>query len=115
MDSKNKLYGDAEMVRLTGELTVGCAAELKALLRKSLQGSSGQVRIQLEDLTAVDLSCLQLLCSAHRTASAMNRQLRLVGERPALFCQTMRAAGFTRQRGCGLTPNTDCLWSGGEK
>lgn len=115
MDSGYKMSDEVETVRLTGELTVGHASELKALLRKALQGSSGRIQIKFEDVTAVDLSCLQLLCSAHRTASVMNSRLRLAGERPALFCQTMRAAGFTRQRGCGLTPNTDCLWSGGEK
>ncbi len=113
MNSKNKPSNDVEVVTLGGELTIARAAELKELLSESFQGS-GSIQIRLEEVSAVDLSCLQLLCSAHRTASAMNRQLSLEGAIPTVFRQVIQHAGFARQKGCEFSTATNCLWSGGE-
>ena len=51
-----------------GELTVARAADLKDALVKSIE-KADTIEINLADASLVDLACLQLLCSAHRTAA----------------------------------------------
>jgi ABC-type transporter Mla MlaB component len=113
MNSEKESPGEGHVVTLTGELTIACAEELKAKLSQLLQ-KFADIRIQLVDVSAVDLSWLQLLCSAHRTAAALGKALTLEGEMPPLLRQAMRHAGFTRQKGCAFSPHTNCLGCGGD-
>jgi len=114
MNPKKKNSDNVEVVALRGDLTIAHAADLKQLLHESLDRSQ-RIAVRLEDVTAVDLSCLQLLCSAHRTASTLDKRLTLEGARPSLFRQAMQQAGFMRQKGCSLNHNTTCLWCGGDQ
>ncbi len=52
---------------LQGELTVDRMADFKNELQQSLN-STDSLEIDLDQVTKVDLACLQLFCSAHRTA-----------------------------------------------
>jgi anti-anti-sigma regulatory factor len=113
MNSETTSLDDGHILTLRGELTIARAEELKAALSESLQGGAS-VRIQLADAGAVDLSCLQLLCSAHRTAAALGKSLTLEGEVPPMIRQAMKYAGFTRKKGCSFSPHTDCLGCGGD-
>lgn len=114
MANKKKTANDVEVLTLGGDLTIAQATGLKQLLHGAVDHYQ-QVEIRFEDVTAVDLSCLQLLCSAHRTASALDKRLTLEGARPAVFRQAMQKAGLMRQKGCVLSPNTTCLWCGGDQ
>ncbi|MFH0724820.1 MAG: STAS domain-containing protein [Pseudomonadota bacterium] len=113
MNSQIPSPDDGRVLTLRGELTIARAEELKAALSESLQGAAS-VRIQLADVGAVDLSCLQLLCSAHRTAAVLGKSLTLEGEVPPMIRETMKYAGFTRQKGCAFSPHTNCLGCGGD-
>jgi anti-anti-sigma regulatory factor len=113
MNSGKKSPDEGHVVTLTGELTIARAEEIKARLSELLQGAAS-IRIRVADVSAVDLSCLQLLCSAHRTAAALGKTLTLEGEMPPLLRQVMKLAGFTRQKGCSFSPQTDCLGCGGD-
>jgi anti-anti-sigma regulatory factor len=113
MHSEIPFTNDRHVLTLKGELTIARAEELKAALSESLQGAAS-VRIQLSDAGAIDLSCLQLLCSAHRTAAALGKSLTLEGEVPPMIRETMKYAGFTRRTGCAFSPLTNCLGCGGD-
>jgi anti-anti-sigma factor len=113
MNSGKESPDDGHVVTLTGELTIARAEELKATLSELLQEVSN-IRIRVADVSAVDLSCLQLLCSAHRTAAALGKALTLEGDMPPLLRQVMKLAGFTRRKGCSFSPHTNCLGCGGD-
>jgi anti-anti-sigma regulatory factor len=113
MNSEKETLDEGHAVILKGELTIAHAEELKAVLSESLQGFS-TIRIQFGDVDAVDLSCLQMLCSAHRTAAALSKVLTLEGEIPPMVRQAMKYTGFTRQKGCAFSPHTNCLGCGGD-
>jgi anti-anti-sigma regulatory factor len=113
MNSEKQSPGEGHVITLTGELTIARAEALKATLSELLQGVA-DIRIRVADVSAVDLSCLQLLCSAHRTAAALGKALTLEGEIPPLMRQVMKLAGFTRQKGCSFSPHTNCLGCGGD-
>ena len=78
---------------LGGELTLVHANELKATLTASLR-SGGSVAVRLEEVTDMDLSCLQLLYSARRTAAGSGQHFTLDAENSELFRRTAAEAGF---------------------
>ena len=69
-----------------------------------------RVDVVFGSVTDMDISCLQLLCSAHRSASRMKKQLSLSGDWPELLKQTVEEAGYVRLAGCRLDVNHSCLW-----
>ncbi len=95
---------------LDGDMTVQRAGELKAALIEALDKANSVV-IDLENITDADLSCLQLLCSAHRTALKTNKSVSLSEKAPQFFWDTVKKAGYScKDPGCD---NENCLWIGG--
>jgi len=97
------------VVTYTGPMTAPRADELRASLIMALIDADS-VEIDIEQVTDVDLSCLELLCSAHRTALRLNKQLTVHGRRPEKLMQVMDDAGYTRLKGCGCDRDYSCLW-----
>ena len=100
------------IVRLRGNLTVEHAHELKQSILDALQGNE-RIVIELEGVTDVDLSFLQLLCAAHKTSMRLGKELTLFGDRSETFKLAVSDAGFPRILGCHEDPDRGCLWIGG--
>jgi anti-anti-sigma factor len=111
MDNQKKTAGDFQVIQLSGELTIGRIAELRESI-KNLVDRFPTVHIRFEDVTGIDLSFLQLICSAHRTAASMNKQLVFSGVKPEIVNRILQSAGLTRQRACSLVPAAQCFWHG---
>lgn len=105
---------EAYVLKLKGNLTIERAHELKQALLEALRNND-RIAIDLEGITDVDLSCLQLLCSAHRTSLRLGKQLTLHGEQSEIFKMAVRDAGFPRILGCHEDPERGCLWIGGSE
>ena len=108
------LITEPEVLNLEGELTISRSIEILSILKESIH-KSNDIRISLRDITGIDLSILQLLCSAHRTSAAMGKTISLESPVPAVFRQTVRQAGFKRRNGCAHSLNTNCLCNYGEE
>ncbi len=102
---------DKWLLVFEGEKTILQADELRKILIKALIDAN-HVEMDFEKATAVDLSCLQLLCSAHRSAVRLNKRLMFAGGRPEVLKQAMEAAGYSRVIGCQLDCEKSCLWVG---
>lgn len=114
MTSGKNETGKKNNLTLTGDLSISRAANILSLLKESLQ-EGDEVRIILHEISRVDLSCLQLLCSAHRTAATAGKVLTLAEPVPDLFRQLIRQTGFKRHKACALCSDTNCLcFDGGE-
>jgi anti-anti-sigma factor len=100
--------GEREVLVIAGELNIEHAQALKETLLQSLAGT-GPLLLNLENVTAIDLSCLQLLCAAHRSWLAANREL-AIASCSGVFSQTARDAGYSREMGCSIDANRSCLW-----
>ncbi len=109
MSSIQNLSGDNGTIRLEGDLTMRNAPELKKMLIKALINSDA-VTIQFGDVQDLDLSCLQLFCSAHRSALRLKKQIRFEGSPPKKLRETADAAGFLRLKGCKLDSDKSCIW-----
>ena len=97
------------ILALDGDCTLERAAELKTVLIQTLDGTDDVV-IDLEKVAAVDLSFLQLICSAHRTALNCAKHLSLRGKPSRTFVQAMMDAGFFRDFSCHIDPTKECLF-----
>jgi hypothetical protein len=71
-----------------------------------------EVAFELQSASrGVDLPLMQLLCSAHRSATRLNKRFTFAGARPELLEATAGAAGYLRQAGCSLDKDSTCLWT----
>lgn len=112
MEFKTEASGRGILI-LDGELTIDQAAKIRELLIIAFE-SAKRVDICLRDVTAIDISCLQLLCSAHRTAVKAHLHVVLDDGNSEIFRQTVRNAGFFRSRDCQKDPYGNCFWTGGD-
>jgi anti-anti-sigma regulatory factor len=101
--------GNKGVVTLDGDVTLPQAEELRRVLIKALVDAD-EVALDMEKVQNVDLSCLQLLCSAHRSASRFTKKLFFSGSPPKALKDAVEAAGFSRVTGCRLDCDKSCLW-----
>ena len=101
---KGKAYLKAD-----GELTVNRAADFKDALVTSLE-KANEIEINLNEVTDIDLSCLQIMCSAHLTAAKSGKSLFVKAPSVAVFLQAKENAGFTYSKPCRFASTGDCLW-----
>ena len=71
-------------LRVSGMLDVRSVSEVRTALYRVLEGSTGDIAIDLSSLDALDATGLAVIVAAHRRALAQGRQLVLHGVRPSL-------------------------------
>lgn len=101
--------GSSGVLTFSGELTVEYVGEMRTALIQALINVD-HVEMDFSGVTEVDLFCLQLLCSAHRTSLRFNKRVNFVGSQSAKFRETQEAAGYSRVTGCGLDREHSCFW-----
>jgi anti-anti-sigma regulatory factor len=92
-----------------GALTVSRVAELRDELLMTLKKVE-KVALDLRAVTEIDLSALQLFCSAHRTAVKTQKCFELIDSSMDVARNTAGLNGFLRQQGCSMDQNKTCLW-----
>jgi anti-anti-sigma factor len=103
--------GTARVI-LQGDLSVADAEQLRDLLLEALVVAD-VVKLDLEAVTSMDLATLQLMGSAHRTATNGGKKLAFSNCRNSVLAQARKSAGFILQQGCRPESKTSCLWVGG--
>ncbi len=97
---------DAETLVLDGDLTIQQAQTLKQELLTAIASNRNLV-INLASVSSVDLSFLQLLCSAHRSLIGAGQTLSIAKPVPPLIRQTMALSGFS---GCAGAKDKSSIW-----
>jgi anti-anti-sigma regulatory factor len=103
--------GKDEMVRFSGDLDIQRAGELRSTLLEALERSES-VSLEFGECAKVDLSFVQMLCSAHRTATKLHKRFRLNGSLPEGFLKAVEDTGYSRTSGCTYDKDGTCLWVG---
>ncbi len=106
--------GKRRVLTLSGELTIQNAEYMRSNLLESMQNIE-HLTVRIEGATDVDLTCLQLLCASHKTATQLEVHLNLEYGQSELFNQTALDAGFFRHTGCAFDTKQECLWLEGAK
>jgi len=95
---------------LKGELAIQRISEVKEELKRALD-EVDNLMVNLSEGSDFDLSCLQLLCSAQRTAVCLNKSLQLAGRPPEGLKKALRETGFLKHLGCDLSCEEKCIWN----
>ena len=93
---------------ISGSMTIEDAANLKTTIAGVL-ADSALIEIDLSATGTTDLSCLQVLCAAHRAAVVAGKTLSLRNA-PDSLRTCLEDAGFPRQTGCLHHEDETCLW-----
>ena len=108
-DIRRSRAGERAIVTLSGDLTVPHAKAVRKALLEAVQGASS-VEVVMENVVELDVSFPQLVCSTHRMAADLNKQLLITGIEQERFSDMLRRSGFTRHIGCHENTRKCCLW-----
>ena len=99
----------------TGErLSIDNMAEFARLIRQGM-ADADTVAVQFEAKLEADITTLQVLCSACKTAAAEGKVFQCQGEVPAAMHELAVTVGLERQGECAYNKNRKCFWFGGER
>ena len=96
------------MHSLTGKLTIARATELAASIGHMLADEDEAVVLDLGSVTAADVSFLQILCAAHRSALRDGKTLSITSPSEE-FLRTVKTMGFERTQACAGFAGEPCL------
>ena len=110
LDFKVEQSEGRKTLTINGDLTIQNATALQGILMSSMEGSDSLV-IHLQNVTDIDLSCLQLFCAAYKTAEASDTCISFSGSCPDIFQKAAQETGFVYLPGCGADCEKSCLWA----
>ena len=96
------------VLTLSGDITIQRAAQLKDALVNAVEKVK-HLTLNLEAVTAMDLTALQLLCAMHRSLTGSGKTLAVAGVVPAAVRQVVTDSGYV---GCGGVEDESELWKG---
>lgn len=87
--------GRSVLLKIEGELVTGNAESLRLLLTDLLPEAKS-VRIVLQQVESLDLAFVQLLWSARKTATTLDKNFTVEGTLPEEIMVLLRSAGFEK-------------------
>ncbi len=96
-------------VKLAGDLYLRQAEEVRETLRSALE-TNQTVHVHTTAITELDLSIVQLLIAAFRSAGAAGKSFSVSIATGSVFENVLLRGGFIRNDGTSLTPDAD-LWA----
>jgi len=106
--------GHQGIITVKGPITIASAVEFRDVFLK-VQDHCSSLIVNLDGVTDIDVAGAQLLCSAHRTAVKLNKQLALTGRMTESANESMLKSGFMREKACVMGGENGCLWAGREQ
>jgi anti-anti-sigma regulatory factor len=101
--------GKKSILFLSGDLTQENSEELKKKFDEALAISKG-IELVFGTLENVDITFLQLLCSAHKSARWMKKRMTFGVDLPEIIWQAAEDVGLPRHAGCFPEDKGDCFW-----
>ncbi|MGO9378308.1 MAG: STAS domain-containing protein [Dissulfurispiraceae bacterium] len=97
------------VLTIEGSVDIQNAEELKSNLIRAFLAVD-KIYVNIERLEDIDISCLELLCSAHLTSVELKKTISFCSLIPETFSTKLRDTGFIRQTGCMHDKAKNCLW-----
>lgn len=107
-------------IRETGEiiitsgarLTIENAADFSRIVREALEASK-KVAIEFEPTVEIDITGVQILCSACKSAAAAGSSFSYHGPQPSALANVIISSGAERHAVCKHNNDSTCIWFGG--
>lgn len=111
----NSSYRENGSIVITSgdRLTIETAAAFARLVREALE-TVPHVELEFEAAVAMDITGLQIICSACRTASSGGRSFTFRGGKPQGLIDIITLCGAERHALCRHANDSDCIWFGGQ-
>lgn len=93
-------------------LTIENAADFANVVREALD-SSNVVTIQFEQDIQIDITAVQILCSACKSAAQNGKIFSYHGLLPQSLIEAITASGAERHAVCKHNNDSSCIWFGG--
>ena len=113
-DIRNANKNGREVLIISGALTVKHVKALKAALLEAIRNAPA-VEVNVETIGDLDVSFVQLVCSAHRMAADLNKKMTITGLEQERFSGMLRRFGFFPPVGCHENTGKSCLWPHGRE
>ena len=108
-DFKIEQFDKKKILSINGSVTIENVDALRKVLI-DLMDQTDSLMINIADISEVDVTFLQLLCSAHKTMISRNRTLTISERCPESFRKTINNSGYSQHKGCRLDKTASCLW-----
>lgn len=107
--ARAKKTGGKRKLTFSGDLTLLQVAQMRETLRQELE-STEALEVVFSEVENVDLSLIQVLCAAHRSARKAGKEISLPGTLPDAFVRLIDDGGFHGHIGCALGGRVACVW-----
>ena len=115
MPLNSSVRENGEIIITSGDrLTIENAAEFTRLVREALAGYS-TVLVEFDAKVEFDITGLQILCSACKSAAAAGKTFTYRGPQPQGLVDIIAASGAERNTICKHNNDSACIWFGGVK
>lgn len=99
---------------IKGELTIQRVVEIREVICDAFS-EGGNLTLDLQRVTDIDLTGLQLLCSAHISSITRGKEFSVKFPAEESIKNIVNDAGFLRHTGCAGDVKHTCIWTGGEE
>ena len=97
-----------------GRLTIENAADFSRLIREALDASH-LVAIEFDPEVEIDITGVQILCSACKSAANSGKVFSYHGPQPQALTEIIITSGSERNAVCKHNNGSTCIWFGGAK
>ncbi len=105
---------ETRIISIAGNMTIPHISGIRDELLRELEAAE-QAVLELGAISSIDVTGLQLLCSAHRSFVKKGKLIAIPGLRSDSVRTAAESAGLPRNVCCVADSKCDCLWSGGEQ
>ena len=113
LNSSCRENGDI-MITSGDRLTIENAADFARLVRESLE-SSKSVAVEFEPDVEIDITGMQIICSACKSAAVNGHSFTFYGLKPPKMADLIVVSGAERNAACKHNNDATCIWFGGTK
>ncbi len=113
MNYKNDIYSIGNVLTFDGPLSIEHCSKLKEILISTMEQADAII-IDFENITDLDLSCIQIFCSASKSAEVHEKQLTIKENNSEVVNQNIENSGFIKDGKCIQKFCSNCFWTGGD-
>ena len=115
MPLNSSVRENGEVIITSGNrLTIETAADFTRIAREAL-GTSNKVTIEFEPVVEIDITGVQIICAACKSAAASGKIFSHHGLQPPGLTEIIVASGAERRTVCKHNNDSSCAWFGGAK
>ncbi len=104
-------FGHTLIMHVQGNLSIQDSSALREHLLEAVSAHKGVV-VDLTEAGTIDVACMQVLCSAHKTFKKAGKDIGISGEIPAGFIDSLKSMALAPET-CDREPHGTCLFPSG--